>query len=220
MTNLSKRGLLAFMLLQILAVFALVFALFAVYDEGQAVIKSNAKNFSFMQMQADDLDFSFSTLSKNRLLKTCFDAMNSLLALASDDKSNQARANTCALKANEIIAEEPNMSLAWVVIADSLLARGLYNEIEQKLLLSKKSAPNEGWLARARLVVFLKASEHLNLAKSEVFISDAGVVLGDRDGAQWFAKHWTRNEIARPAIENAVALAERSEQNTFMRMLR
>lgn len=220
MIEVNKRSLSAFILLQILAAIALVFALFATYDEGQTVLKSNTKDFNFVQMQADDLKFSFSTHSKNNLLKACFDAMNSFLALASDVKSNQDRAKICAIKANEIIAEEPNMSLAWVVVADSLAINGSYSEVEKKLLLSRNGSPNEGWLARARLVVLLKASEHIDLTKSALFESDASVVFSSHSGARWFVNIWKQNVSARPAIESAVASAERKEQNTFMRGLR
>lgn len=220
MKNKTKRGLLAFTLLQIFAVIALFSAFSAAYNEAQVVLKGNAQSFNLVQMQADDVDFSLSTASKNTLLKTCFDAMNSVLALASDVKSNQDRANICAQKANEIIAKEPNMSLAWVVLADSMIVNGRYSEIEGVLSLSKNSAPNEGWLAQARLVVFLKASAHVDLAKNEVFKNDVNVVLTDRIDTQWLARQWSLNEIARPAIETAVALTGRKEQNRFVRMLR
>lgn len=204
-------------LLQLVAFVCLMLAVFVAIDEGAAFIKINSKNFNVQQIQKNDLRSSFSTFSINGSLKTCFNSMNSMHALLSDNQTNLTRAQICSELANEILNQNPTIALAWLVAADAQALEGRFQNSVSGLQTSHGIAKREGWLSKARLTVWLKLSDKVALEEQITFLSDVELNFLSRTETIWLARRWKQYDAARPAIELELVRATPRHQRLFLR---
>lgn len=192
------------------------FATYVAFIEAESVVEYNSRTLVNEEIDVAQISQSISTYSKNNVLKACFEAMNSFEALKSGIEDRLILARQCASQAKLALENNPTMSLAWVVIADSQVLEGLENDALRSLENSLVSAPKEGWLSKTRLHVSLKLSDQLLLEKEDMVLLDLIVLAKSRENIDWIAKRWKHYKFARPTIEVAVSKANPDIQWLFV----
>lgn len=202
---------------QTIALFLLGVASYFTFQEANAVIAANSKNLTVIQMSEGDLQPSISGYSNSQTLQICFNSMNSFLALLSDDQNNIERANHCKMLARNALKKNPTMGIAWVVLADSDLTLGATDNAINNILSSQNVAPREGWLAKARLIVYLKMPPKVLIENDAAFKSDVAVIATNPDYADFLAYNWKHRKELRNLIESGLQYAPAYFQKRFIK---
>jgi hypothetical protein len=205
---------------QTIALSLLGAASYFTFQEAKAVIAANSKNLTIIQMSEGDLQPSISSYSNRQTLQICFNSMNSFLALLSDHQNNINRANQCKMLARNALKKNPTMGIAWVVLADSDLTLGGTDDAINNILSSQKVSPREGWLAKARLIVYLKMPPEVLISNYAGFKSDVAVIATNLENVDFLAYNWKNREDLRGLIESGIQDAPVNFQKRFIRSVR
>jgi hypothetical protein len=165
-------------------------------------------------------DYGFSIGSRQRFLFECRDAMVSLFARVQTSQVRNNLNQTCLSASDEIVAEQPTFSVAWLTGALAASQISDWSGFNRRLVNSQRTGSAEQWIAEIRLNLAEQYYEKLEDAAKAGTEADM-VLLTDTDsGLLQLARLWVRVPTSRVRVTEVVDRAPEVSREKFLRRVR
>ena len=164
---------------------------------------------------------TLSSFSSNMLLQECYKSLNGVYSLLlAPTEQRVAHFKHCRDRALGITAYHPTMGLGWLVAA--LASSRLEDEAAFQTYFSRSYdvAPNEGWLARRRILVLINRQIEVSEQNLEVMKLDFFAIMSGEGGVSWTANIYARNSSLRSIITEQADQMEDRKKKAFLRELK
>lgn len=161
-----------------------------------------------------------SNLSQRMVLDDCFAASRSLLLRAAPSTTRDRLLVHCAAVANEITAAAPSQSYAWFVKAVMAAEQGKTDALNASLVRSHATAPNEGWLAEARIDLAELNFARLGADAVAAEARDIGVAIAGWRVSRNIVTQYAENAPFRGRVDAVLASVPPAAQVRFIAAVR
>jgi hypothetical protein len=198
-------------------------ATWAVTQEGAAYTLSGGTALKSVAALSDADPVALGIGTRGELLQHCRTALRSEKSLELKFIQGVSFADLvarCREVGEEIVASSPSFSFAWAVAADAARHQQDWPAMNQYLLASQKSGPNEQWIARYRFEI---ADEMLQWVDQEVrgsYTEDLRLLISSNKSTSYMARQYVLNPAFRDRLASVLAGMGEPEQRRFLGSLR
>lgn len=158
-----------------------------------------------------------SITSTNIFLDDCTSVIGGMPIYFADEPKRQAVYEHCLNVSSGIVALSPSFSYAWYVQALAAAALDDATQLQEGLLQSRRTSPNQSWLARNRLMLAFAQWNKLDEAAQTELASDVIVASSAREGRTWIAEQYAADLELREVILAEMEKAPAAVQRSFLR---
>jgi hypothetical protein len=162
----------------------------------------------------------YAVSSQVRLMNRCYDGQTSLAARLYPETGREALARSCLSLAQKILAASPSMSVARLASAVSYLRLGDQAGFNGALILARRTAASEGWLASRRMDLAIGAYDQLSAEGREGFERDVSVLLNEWNTRSFVVDRYVRFPAAQDVVLLVAGQQSAQVQNIFLKEVR
>lgn len=189
-------------------------------SEFKSLRQQNLEFRTMYQMQYEGqyaLDDAGANLTRNGQLRSCASGLLSQTADFYAADARNAIADTCAARAEEVIADAPTMSLPYLVQGAVAATKGEFDLYESPLSISHSTNPNDAWYALRRVeAAYIVAAKNGADGIPDFIEDDVKTALGSRQFYQGLIDLYFRFPALQDQLVATVQTADGSMQRRFL----
>lgn len=161
-----------------------------------------------------------SSYAQRLTLDNCLEAINSIYGRAQPSPRRQKALATCAELSAKIVTASPANAFAWFIGALAASGEGNVATMNDRLLHSRQTSPNEQWVAELRVELAENRLDDLDALNREGHELDLKLMTESYRGAQSIARRYINDVQFRERIVVLVETLPEATQARFVRNVR
>jgi hypothetical protein len=172
------------------------------------------------KIQRGEAEPGFSAYANKRLLLSCLYGIVSVYGLASTPAAHMQFAQNCLAIADKVLEQSPTMSFAWEVRAAANGVLGDFSSMNNDLVASWRTGPNEQWVAEHRSNTAETYLSKLDAEARRAHEQDLAILVLSNSGIASIAQRYMRQPDFRERITEIVSKMSDQDQRRFVGSVR